>query len=60
MDGVLESALVGLVVTVAFLSLVTAEDFDDDVAGAVAAGLVTLDVSLLVAAFYWLVTCCLL
>lgn len=60
MDAVLASALVGLVATVAFLSLVTAEVFDVDDAGAVAAGLVTLDVSLLVVAFYWLVACCLL
>ncbi len=61
MDAALASALVGLVVTVAFLSLVVVEAFAVDVAGAVAAGLLTLDVSLLVVAFYWLVVaCCLL
>ncbi len=60
MDAALASALVGLVVTVAFLSLVVVEAFAVDVAGAVAAGLLTLDVSLLVVAFYWLVACCLL
>lgn len=52
MDAVLASAPVALVVTEAFLSLVTADVFDADVAGAVAAGLVTLDVSLLAADFY--------
>ena len=59
-DAVLASALVGLVAAVAFLSLVTALVFDVDTVGAVAAGFVTLEVSLLVAVFYWLVACCLL